>query len=282
MPIRIVTDSTADLPKHIIDDLQITVVPLHVYFGDEAFLDGATISKDEFYRRLAAHRATFPRTAAPSAGEFADVYRRIKPDTEGIVSIHLSPRLSATYSAAVVAAEALAPETRISVVDSTTASLALGLLVMHAATLARQGADVDEIVNSVTSMTPHTRFFGVLETLEYLHKGGRIGAAAAFLGSMLHVKPIVGLRDGVAHPIERVRGRQQAIERVIERVDSHGELLHLAVGHTTDEQGMEVLATRLSRGFPRERMVHAQCGATLGTYLGPGAFGVALIETAPC
>ncbi len=281
MPVRIVTDSTADLPEQVIDDLRITVVPLHIYFGDEAFLDGVSISKDVFYQRLAQPNAVLPRTAAPSAGEFADVYRGVTDDADGIVSIHLSPKLSATHSAARVAAEALAPTQRIAVVDSTTVSLALGLLVKHAATMAEEGATADEIVRTIESLAPSSRFFGVLGTLEYLHKGGRIGTATAFLGSMLHVKPIVGLRDGAAYPIERVRGRHQALERVIQRVASHGELLHLAVGHTTDEQGMQVLANRLCRSVPLERIVRARCGATLGTYLGPGAFGVALVEATP-
>lgn len=278
MAVRIVTDSTADLPAEVIDSLGITVVPLHIYFGDHAFLDGVSIAKEEFYQRLTDRNAVPPRTAAPSTGEFADVYTRLADQADGIISIHLSPKLSATHSAARMAAESMAPLHRIVVIDSATASLALGLLVKHAATMAAQGATIDEIVATVESLTPRTQFFGVLATLEYLHKGGRIGGAAALLGSMLHIKPVVGLRDGVAYPIERVRGRQQAVERLIQRVASYGNLLHLAVGHTTDEHGMEVLANRLSESFPVERMLKARCGATLGTYLGPGAFGVALVE----
>ena len=280
MAVRIVTDSTADLPADVVDSLGITVVPLHIYFGDDAFLDGVSIGKEEFYRRITDRHAIAPRTAAPSTGEFAEVYTRLADEADGIVSIHLSPKLSATHTAARMAAGAMAAANRIVVVDSATASLALGLLVKHAAVMAAEGATIDAIVSSVESLAPRAQFFGVLGTLEYLHKGGRIGGAAALLGSMLHIKPIIGLRDGVAYPIERVRGRQQAVERLIQRVASYGNLLHLAVGHTTDEHGMEVLASRLAGSFPLERMLKARCGATLGTYLGPGAFGVALVEAA--
>ncbi len=278
MTVRIVTDSTSDLPSAVVKALRITVVPLHIYFGDDAFLDGVSIGHDAFYGRMTAHNSVLPRTAAPSAGEFTDVYTHLAPEADAIVSIHLSPKLSATHSAARMAAEALASEHRIVVIDSGTASLALGLLVRHAARMAAGGAGVDEIVSAVELLAPRTHFFGVLGTLEYLHKGGRIGGASALLGSMLHIKPIIGLRDGIAYPIERVRGRQQAVERLIQRVASFGKLMHLAVGHTTDEQGMETLAGKLAGVFPCEHMLKARCGATLGTYLGPGAFGVALVE----
>lgn len=281
MPVHIVTDSTADLPQDIVADLGITVVPLHIYFGEEHFEDGTTISKDEFYRRLTSPGQPFPRTSAPSSGEFAAAYQRLSEHTDEIVSIHLSPKLSATHTSASAAGRISCSTCRIAVLDSSTASLALGLLVLQAAYMARGGAGFDEIVQATVAAVPRTRFFGVLETLEYLRRGGRIGRAAALLGSLLQAKPLIGLRDGVAYPIERVRGTQRALQRVIEMVGSHGSLAQLAVGHTTNESGMESLASRLSLHFPSERILRTQCGATLGSYLGPGAFGVALIEAPP-
>jgi DegV family protein with EDD domain len=277
--VRIVTDSTADLPADVVTRFNITVVPLHIYFGDEQFEDGVSITSDEFYRRLATPDQPFPRTSAPSAGEFAVAYERIGDGADDIVSIHLSPKLSATYTAAAAAAELAAPRRRITVVDSATASLALGLLVLQAATMSDSGASARQIVAATESSAPRTRFFGVLETLEYLRRGGRIGSARAFLGALLHTKPLVGLRDGVAYPIERIRGRQRALERIIQMVAQAAPLDYLAVGHTTDEEGMEALAQRLSTHFPSERILRTQCGATLGSYLGPGAFGVAFIQS---
>ena len=170
---------------------------------------------------------------------------------------------------------------RMAIVDSASASLALGLLVLQAAEMARDGADFDAIVQATAAAVPRTMFFGVLETLEYLRRGGRIGQAKALLGSLLQTRPLIGLRDGTAYPIERVRGRQRALDRIIDLVGGYGPLTHLAVGHTNDEGGMDSLASRLCGNFPPERIVHAQCGATLGSYLGPGAFGVALIQAAP-
>jgi len=260
------------------DRLGITVVPLHIYFGDEHYVDGQTISRDEFYRRLATPGEKSPRTSAPSSGEFATAYQRLSDTPGEIVSIHLSPKLSATHAAAVAAGGMVKTERPVRVVDSATVSLGLGLLVLQAARMARDGAGAHDIVRITLESVPRTMFFGVLETLEYLRRGGRIGAARAFLGTLLNAKPLVGLRDGVAYPIERVRGRQRALDRIVQLVARCRPLAHLCVGHTTDEAGMESLAQRLNEFFPSDRMVRAQCGATLGTYLGPGAFGIALIE----
>lgn len=278
MAVTIVTDSTADLPADVVEEFDIAVVPLHIYFGEEHFEDGRTITKDEFYRRLALPGEPFPRTSAPSCGEFESVYRRLSETADSIVSIHLSPRLSATYSAAMTAGAHVASACRVEVVDSASACLALGLLVVQAAQMAREGAGLDAIVRTTLAAVPRTRFFGVLQTLEYLRRGGRIGKATALLGSLLNAKPLVGLRDGVAYPIERVRGRERSIERIIDLVKSHGKAACFAVGHTTDEAGMYALASRLSDHFPIEKMLKTQCGATLGSYLGPGAYGVAFIE----
>lgn len=280
MLVRVVTDSTADLPDSIATSLDITVVPLHIYFGDEHFEDGCTITRDEFYQRLAAPGQAFPRTSAPSSGEFEQVYMRLSGEAEAIVSIHLSQKLSATFSAATVACSTMQQRCHIDVVDSATASLALGLLVVQAAQMAQDGATLQEIIRATKASIPRTRFFGVLETLEYLRRGGRIGRATAFLGSLLQTKPLVGLRDGVVYPIERVRGRQRSLDRIVQLVKDHGTLAQLAVGHTTDMAGMQCLAARLADQVPVDRMLQAQCGATLGSYLGPGAYGVALIGAA--
>jgi len=278
MNVRVVTDSTADLPQEIAEELRITVVPLHIYFGEEHFQDGQSITKDDFYSRLVSPGQPFPRTSAPSVGEFEAAYSALGDESDAVVSIHLSQKLSATHTAATAASAIVRPQCRVEVVDSATASLGLGLLVVQAARMACEGATLNEIVRATLAAIPRTKFFGVLETLEYLRRGGRIGMATALLGSLVNTKPLVGLRDGIVYPIERVRGRQRSLDRIIEMVKGHGMPTHLAVGHTTDEAGMKALALKLSDHFPRDRMLQAQCGATLGSYLGPGAFGVALIE----
>lgn len=277
MAVRIVTDSSADLPPDVAEGLGIAVVPLHIYFGDAVYRDGVDLSRPEFYRRQTFCGSHFPRTAAPSSGDFASVYADVGNRADGIVSIHLSCKLSATYRAAAIGAAESAAACRIELVDSTTVSLALGLLVVQAAELATAGATVDEILAATAGAIPRTRFLGALDTLDYLHKGGRIGTASTFLGSVLQVKPIVGLLDGVAYPIARVRGRGRALARVCALLAEGGPISHITVGHTTDEEGMEALAQFVADLAPGVRVMRAQCGATLGTYLGPRAFGAGLI-----
>ncbi len=283
MTVRVVTDSTADLPKEIVEELGISVVPLHIHFGDDTFQDGVSISTEGFYNLLTTGDI-LPKTSAPSSGMFIETYEEIAQESDEIISIHISTKLSATYASALVAKDGVETPCRIEIVDTLSASIGLGLLVVQAARMAREGATLDEILDVTTSSIPRTQYFGVVDTLEYLHKGGRIGKAATFLGSMLNVKPILGLRDGIAHPIERVRGRERALDRVCELVSGYGPILSLGVAHTTTEAEMELLASRLSQFFPADEILRTRCGATLGTYLGPGALCVALIEggVAPC
>ncbi len=279
MTVRVVTDSTADLPIDVVEDLDITVVPLLIHIGDETFEDGVTISIEGFYNLLLTGDV-LPKTSAPSSGMFIEAYERLAGETDEIVSLHISTRLSATYASALVARDGIEVPCRIEVLDTLSASIGLGLLVVQAASMAKAGATLDDIVRTTEESIPRTQFFGVLDTLDYLHKGGRIGRATAFLGSMLNIKPILCLRDGIAHPVERVRGRDQALDRLCEMVASQGPISHLAVGHTTTPEEMEQLAFRLSQFFPGGEMIRSRCGATIGTYLGPGALGVALIRAA--
>jgi DegV family protein with EDD domain len=275
--VRIVTDSTADLPDAIVEALGIVVVPLHIHFGEETYQDGVTISKDEFYRRLVTS-PKLPKTSAPSSGEFSEAYDRLQNEADQIVSIHISSRLSATHQSATVARDSSPYSPHVFVIDSRSATIGLGLLVERAARMAMGGETAMAIVREMQALIPETQLFGVVDTLEYLHKGGRIGMAAALLGSLLKVKPIIGVRDGIVHPVERVRGRQRAFERLCEMVAKQGSFSGLALAHTTAEDEMGRLAQRMSEYFPLEKMIRSRCGATLGTYLGPDTLCVALLR----
>ncbi|MCK9355889.1 MAG: DegV family protein [Dehalococcoidia bacterium] len=277
MTVRVVTDSTADIPADVAEVLDIAVVPLHIHFGEETYEDGVTITSEEFYRRLTTE-PHLPKTSAPASGTFTEVYERLARETDEIVSIHISSKLSATHSSALLGREAATASCRIEVIDSYSASIGLGLLAIRAARLAREGASLDTVVQDITAAIPRTHYFGVVDTLEYLHKGGRIGMATALLGSILKVKPLLGLRDGVAHPIERVRGRQKAFDRLCEMVAGYSGISSLAIAHTTAEEEMERLGARLAQFFPADRILRSRCGATLGTYLGPNTLCVALIR----
>lgn len=277
MSVKIVTDSTADLPPEVAREFGITVVPLHIHFGEEVFEDGVTISKEEFYRRLTSE-SQLPKTSAPSAGAFTEAYDQLAEETGEILSLHISHKLSATYNSAVMGKDGVTADCRISVIDTLSTSMGLGLLSIRAAKLARTGATLDEVAADAESALLRTQFFGVVDTLEYLHKGGRIGRAGSFLGSILNVKPIIGLRDGLVHPIERARGFPKALDRICELVADYKELSSLAVSYTTVQDDMERMASRMSQFYPGDSILRARVGATIGTYLGPGALCVGLIE----
>ncbi len=277
MSVKIVTDSTADLPTEVAQEFGITVVPLHIHFGHEVYEDGVNISKDEFYRRLTSE-PELPKTSAPSAGAFTEAYDGLAGETNEILSLHISHKLSATYNSATMGKDGVTADCRISVIDSLSTSMGLGLLVIRAARLARDGATLDEVTADAESALLRTQFFGVVDTLEYLHKGGRIGKAGSFLGSILNVKPIIGLRDGLVHPVERARGFQKALDRICEIASGYREISSLAVAHTTREEDMRSMASRMSQFFPGDSILRARVGATIGTYLGPGALCVGLIE----
>jgi DegV family protein with EDD domain len=274
MKTKILTDSTSDLPAEVVRELGITVVPALVQFGDRVYRDGVDLSTEEFYRKLQIN-SVLPRTSAPSPGTFREIYSQLAQEAEAIVSIHVSAKMSVTCDAARVGSTDL--KCPISIVDSQTASMACGLLVILAARAAREGASFSDIDALVRAAVPRTVTFGVFGTLEYLYKGGRIGRAQAFLGSMLKLNPILAIRAGEILPIARVRTRTKAIERLCEILRDSGVPQEMSVMSTTEPDEAEALAQRLSNLFPPERMYRASIGPSMGTYVGPGAVGVSVI-----
>ena len=274
MEIRVVTDSTSDLPAEVVRDLGITVVPALVQFGDRVFRDGVDLSTNEFYHKLQIN-SVLPRTSAPSPGTFNEVYGQLAREANGIVSIHVSAQMSSTCDAARVGSVDL--KCPISIIDSQTASMACGLLVIVAARAARDGASLSEIEALVQAAVPRTVTYGVFGTLEYLYKGGRIGRAQAFIGSMLKLNPILAIKAGEILPIARVRTRPKAIERLCEILQDLGLPQEMSVMSTTEPEEAEALAQRLAPMFPPQRMYRASIGPAMGTYVGPGAVGVSVI-----
>jgi len=274
MKIRVVTDSTSDLPAEVVRELGIAVVPALVQFGDRVYRDGVDLSTEEFYRKLQIN-SVLPRTSAPSPGTFREIYSQLAQEAEAIVSIHVSAKMSVTCDAARVGSTDL--KCPISIIDSQTASMACGLLVILAARAARDGASFSYIDALVRAAVSRTVTFGVFGTLEYLYKGGRIGRAQAFLGSMLKLNPILAIRAGEILPIARVRTRPKAIERLCEILRDTGVPQEMSVMSTTEPEEADALAQRLSTLFPPERMYRASIGPSMGTYVGPGAVGVSVI-----
>lgn len=276
-PVRVVTDSTADLPPALAQELGITVVPLLVLFGNQAFRDGVDLTTEEFFQRLATSEE-LPRTSQPPLGDFQEVYRRLARDADCLVSIHLSSRFSGTVETARLAAEALAGRCRVEVIDSGSVSMGMGMAVLAAARLAREGADLDVVAEAARSVTGRLRVAVLLEMLEYLRRGGRIGRAQAFLGGLLHIKPILTIRDGEAYPLARVRTRARGLEQVYHLTMSEPGIEEVAIMHATTPEDAEALAQRVRAEHPGLPVHVGSLGPVIGVHGGPGIIGMAALE----
>ena len=273
--VKIVTDSTADIPEELATELEITIVSCNVHFGLEAYRDGLDLSKEEFYARLKTS-PTLPTTSAPAAGLFEAIYRKLASETDQILSIHLASALSAIYNSACLGAEAVSG-VEITLIDSGQVSMGLGCLVIAAARAAQGGQSWAQIVALVEDMMPRVRLFAALDTLEYLRKGGRVGKTVAVLGTLLSIKPMVEVRDSAVLPLERVRTRRRSIQRLIELVAELGPLEELAVLHSNAPQEAQRLAEEISFLHPLERILIAEAGVIIGTHVGPNGLGVACV-----
>ena len=275
MTLRVVTDSTADLPPEVAQGLGITVVPLNVHFGEQSFQDGLEITPDDFYRRLVSSSRP-PTTSQPSVGAFLETYQGLSQETDGIVSVHISAKLSGTCNSALQAREELAGSLPIEVVDTGQASLGLGLVAMAAARAAQGGADMAETQAEARRAMEQVSVLFMVDTLEYLQKGGRIGKAAAFLGGILNIKPLLRIHDGEVHPLERARTRSKAVDRLVELIQEGAPYQELAVMHSTTPEDVQELARRLAPCVPGGQVLVGQLGSVVGTYAGPGLLGVGM------
>ena len=275
MGVRIVTDSTSDLPPALAQELGIVVVPANVVIDDVTYRDGIDLTSDEFYRRL-VDGPRLPTTSQPSVGTFQAAYQEILDQGDEIVSVHVSSKLSGTVNSAEQAKASLGDSPPIEVVDSEAASIALALVVVAAAEQARDSASHQEIAGKVREDLPRTSAVFALDTLEYLQKGGRVGKAQAFVGSLLSVKPILTLEEGEVHPLERPRNHQRAMRRLVELTREKAPAARVGVVYSTDEQWADDLRGSLNDLAPAEQIITARFGPALGTYVGPRAVGVAI------
>ena len=277
MTIRIVTDSSADLPAELAQELGITVVPLYLRFGEEVYRDRVDISEDEFYERL-THDPIHPSTIQPSPQDFADVYQKLLPEADGIVSIHISSKLSGTCNSALQGTELIEKKCPIEVVDSKVLTMSLGLIVIAAAKVAKAGGDMRQVLEGVEQAISNVHLLGLLDTLKYLALGGRIGKAKALLGSVLNVKPILTLKDGEVMPAGQVRSRSKGIDRLVDFVRNAANIEDLAVVYNTTPDEAQALQERIGSIFTKEKITLARIGPMLGVHFGPGALVVAFRE----
>ena len=269
---RVVTDSTSDVPPEWCERYAIEVVPLRVLFGNESFRDGVDLTTDQFFSRL-RQADRLPTTSAPSPGDFAEVYRRLSRECDGVVSIHISGELSGTVEAARVGAAAV-EGFPVHVVDSRCLTICVAYLCRAAA----EAETLEEAARRVEERVPKQRILALLDTLKYLEMGGRIGRAQALLGSMLDVKPILGVADGRVAPLDRVRTRAKAIPRLLERLREDLPVERLAVMHAQAPEDAERMRARLAADLTDVEVEVGEIGAVLGTHVGPGAVGLTYIK----
>jgi DegV family protein with EDD domain len=271
--VRIVTDSACDLPDDLLASLKIEMVPLSIRFGDEEFIDRVTITSAQFWQRCAAS-PVLPQTAAPSPGSFGQAYdKAIAEGAAAIVVICLSGKLSATYESAVLASQSVIA-VPIDVIDSRSLTMGLGLIVVDAARAAADGASMEEVSALVRSLVGRTHVVGVLDTLENLKKGGRIGGAKALVASVLSIKPVIKVIDGVVAEGGRQRTRSKALAYLVDEVKAAGPLEHLAVMHAACSD-VDMLVGRL-RDVHHGEILVSEIGAVIGTHGGPGTIGVVM------
>ncbi len=272
--ISIVTDSTSDIPPDIARELQITVIPVHVIFGEESFDDGVTITREEFYRRLKTSKV-LPTTSTPSAGEFAEWFRRVGGE---IVSIHVSARWSSLLSVAQLGAS-LVPEAQVTFFDSGKLAMGLGWQVILAAQAAQQGQSTAEILQVLQDAKRRTHLFAALDTLEYLRRSGRVNALVARFGQLLSIKPIIDVGASEVSMVDRVRTRHAALDRVKAMTYALGSLQSLAVLHTTNLETARALADEFAMTIPnlREPIIVCEATTAVGTHVGPNGLGIAAV-----
>jgi DegV family protein with EDD domain len=284
--VRIVTDSISDLPAAVAAELGIAVVPATIIFGADTYLEGVSFTREEFYDRLIAFRG-LPKTAAPGPGAFAEAYqqmieenRRAGVPLEGIISLHPPAALSGLYNSAFSASQLVAPA-RVEVVDSGQITMGVGWQAIIAARAAAEGRGLEDILALVKSVARRSLLIAGLQTLEWAARSGRVNRLVAMLGNMLAVKPILTCLDGELSMAERVRTHGRQVERVVEMAQARAPLLEVAVVHARAPDVAAHVADRLCTLVPRQRMIVTEIGCALGSYAGPGAYGIALVRAEP-
>jgi len=275
--IKIVTDSTADLPKEIIKKEKISSVPLRVFFGEDCYLDWEEMTPIQFYERLVTSEH-LPRTSQPSPDDFKEVYQKIAGPDDEIMSIHISQHLSGTIHSANAAREAL-PDLKINIYDSELVSMGAGIIVLEAARAANRGASREQIEKIIAHYRQNIRIYFFVDTLEYMYKSGRIGRAKTLFGSMLNIKPLLTFQEGIVTPLEQVRGQSRALKRMLELIyeDFKGKKsLKMAVVNAANEEGALKLKNIIQAELDIEEAFISAVGSVIGTHSGPGVLGVVL------
>lgn len=275
--VGLVTDSASDLPSELAKELEITVVPLHIQFGNETYKDRVDLSPEEFYDKL-QHSSVLPTTAAPSPGMFAEVFDELAIKNGQILGIFVSRKLSATYDAAVQGIKLMKRKCQVEVADSMSGIMGEGFLVMEAAKRALTGASLGELMSLISETIPRIHVRVTLDTLEYLARGGRIGRVQALLGSMLKMNPIIGLKDGATFPAARVRSRAKATEWLVEFASKFSKVKALAIEYGNNAAEAKAFAKRMASAFPKASIYMSNVTPVIGTHTGPSLLSLTVLE----
>jgi len=276
--VAVVVDSTAYIPQALVEQYNIHVIPLLVNWSGESLRDNVDITPDEFYTRLETAKE-MPSTSQPSAGEFFDLYSKVAEEADSIVSIHISSELSGTVASAHAAAK-LMGEFPIEIVDSLSTSMGLGYMTLAAARAIENGADTQEAADAARVLIPKARLAFAVDTLEFLHRGGRIGGASRLFGSMLSIKPILELQDGKIEPLEKVRTKKKAVKRLLDIAveDCAGKSkVYAAVANARAHEEAQVFADELQKRLSPAELYIVDLSPVIGTHTGPGLVGLAWI-----
>ena len=275
--VKVVTDSCSDINPQLAQELGITVVPLYVQFGNETYRDNVDLSTEEFYHKLETTKI-HPTTSTATPADFAKIFTKLAEETKEILTITLSEKFSATYTAALQGKAMVGKDCRIEVIDSQAGACAQMLLVISAAKMAQAGANLEQIDDWVRRAIPRVHVRVGFDTLEYLRRGGRIGKAQALLGSLLKVNPIVGIKDGATFPIARPRNRAQAMDFLVNFVKGFSRIEAVAIEDATTPNDLQSLAEWLKDVIPPERIYRSKVSPVIGTHVGPHVLAVAVLE----
>jgi DegV family protein with EDD domain len=279
MTVKIITDSTSDMPAEVAKELGITVIPLYVNFGDEAYRDGVDLTTDDFYKRLTTDK-THPTTSTPAPADYAKEYDRLAEEAEGILVLTISRKLSATYDSAKQALGERKSKCHIELLDSRLSLMGLGLIAITAAKAAKKGADLKEVLALTKDNIPRLDMRIAFDTLEYLRRGGRIGKAQAFFGSLLKVNPILTIKDGEVYPAARERSRAKAVDYLVNFAAGYAKIDEMAVEDATTPDEADGLVARLGASFPKEKIYRSKVSPVIGAHVGPRVLSVIVLGEA--
>jgi DegV family protein with EDD domain len=279
--IAIVTDSTTSIPEKLLQELKIHTVPYYIHRGSEVLRDLVTVQREAFYKWLPTAQE-LPKTASPGPGDYVEMYQRLaeEEDVEQIASIHMTSKGSGAYQAAMAAKDMIAeilPKLRVEVIDTLNVSMCHGWMAIEAARLALAGNPLNTVVERVREMIPITRMLQTADTLKYLYMGGRIGKAKHLLGSLLNIKPLISMEDGVIVAAGTARSRKAAYRMMVERIEGvvgEGGKIKIAYVHAAAQEEVEKIREMVEERLTVVEWMFAELSPALGVHTGPGTAGV--------